>query len=67
MPKQFEKCRKNPKSKIRTITGPSKRWGVPAGKYRRICSLPNGSTSKGYLKTPKTKKKKKPSKGKKYT
>ena len=65
MPKQFDKCRKNSKSKIRTITGPSKKWGVPAGKYRHICFLPDGSTSKGYLKTPQSKKKKKSSKKKK--
>jgi len=50
MPKGFENCRKRG-GKIRTITGPNKRWGVPKGKYRHICFLKSGKTYKGYLKT----------------
>jgi len=49
MPKEFESCRKRG-GQIRTIKGPSKRWNVPKGKYRRICFLKSGKTYKGYLK-----------------
>lgn len=54
MPEDFDRCSKNPKSKIRTISGPNKKWGVPSGKYRHICYLPNGKTYKGYLKVKKS-------------
>lgn len=67
MPKAYEECQKKKGAKIRTITGPDKKWKVPAGKYRHICFLPDGKTYKGYLKTPKKKKqtKKKAAKSKK--
>jgi len=35
MPEAFESCDKAG-GKIRTISGPSKQFNVPAGKYRRI-------------------------------
>jgi len=55
MPKGFISCQKRG-GKIRRITGPNKRWKVPAGKWRNICFLPSGKTYKGELHTFKKKK-----------
>jgi len=48
MPAAFENCVKRG-GKVRRVTGPSKRWKVPAGSYRNICFLKSGKTYKGHL------------------
>jgi len=52
MPEAFEKC-KNNGGRIRTVTGPSKRFGLSAGEYKHICFL-NGEMYEGERKAKKS-------------
>ena len=38
-PAAFEKCVAQ-KGRVRTITGPSKQFGVPEGSYLHVCFIP---------------------------
>lgn len=49
MPRAFDRCRKN-KGRIRTISGPSKRWGLAKGEYLRICIDGKGNVHRGEVK-----------------
>lgn len=51
MPEGFEKCRKAG-GRIRTISGPNKKFGLPEGKYVHICFL-DGKMHRGEVKTKK--------------
>jgi len=55
MPEAFEKCRRNG-GRIRTVTGPSKRFNLGTGEYKHICFL-NGEVYEGERKTKKNSKK----------
>lgn len=46
MPEAFEACREAG-GKIRTISGPSKQYGLPADKYIRVCVTPAGKVIRG--------------------
>jgi len=52
MPAAFEKCKKNG-GKIRTVSGPSKKWELKKNEYVHVCIL-DDKTYRGH-----TKKKKK--------
>ena len=54
MPESFDKCVRNG-GKVRRITGPNKKYAVPAGYYRNICIDKDGGVHLGKLH--KTKKK----------
>lgn len=51
MPKDFDACRRNG-GRVRTITGPSKRFGLVKGQYVHVCFL-NGGMYQGETRTKK--------------
>ena len=56
MPEDFTRCVKNG-GRVRTVTGSAdKKFGVPAGYYRRICFDKDGTAHLGELKKKEAKK-----------
>lgn len=55
MPKDFDECARNPKSRIRTISGPSKEHGLKADEYVKYCFV-NGKSFRGHVEKKKEKK-----------
>lgn len=49
MPAGFDKCRASG-GKIRTVSGPNKKFGIPAGSYVHVCIL-KGKVHRGEVKT----------------
>lgn len=49
MPEGFERCRKAG-GKIRTVVGPSRRWGLEKGEYMHICIGQSGGVTRGEIK-----------------
>jgi len=49
MPKEFEDCVKRG-GRVRTISGPSKTYGLKAGQYMRVCFI-DGKMYRGEVKT----------------
>lgn len=49
MPQQFDSCEKAG-GKIRTVSGPNRRFGLKAGEYVKICFM-NGKMFRGYMET----------------
>lgn len=49
MPAAFENCVKNG-GRVRTVTGPSKQFGLKEGQYRHVC-FKNGRMQLGHVKT----------------
>lgn len=54
MPASFDKCKANG-GRIRTISGPNKEFGVPAGSYMHICAVGN-EVHRGEVKKKKSRK-----------
>ena len=54
MPEAFEKCVRNG-GRVRTISGPSKQFGLAKGQYRHVCFI-NGGSHLGHVKTKEKKK-----------
>lgn len=52
MPEGFDRCERAG-GRIRRISGPNKRWNVPAGHYRNICWDKSGVPHRGELHTKK--------------
>lgn len=53
MPKAFDDCVKAG-GKVRSVSGPSKRWGLKQGEYVHIC-FQNGEAHRGHTKSKKRK------------
>lgn len=45
MPESFNRCKRNG-GRIRTVSGPSKHWGLAEGEYLHVCYL-NGEAYRG--------------------
>jgi len=56
MPKAFDAC-VNAGGRVRTVSGPSKQFGLVKGQYRRICFI-KGESHLGHVKTKDVKDKK---------
>lgn len=54
MPAAFEKCVRN-KGRVRTVSGPSKKFGLAPGEYVHICFL-KGEMFRGEVKKKETEK-----------
>lgn len=54
MPAGFDKCKKMG-GKVRTISGPNKKYGLASGEYVHVCYL-GGKEYRGYKKKKKSKK-----------
>lgn len=52
MPKAFEQCIRKKGTKVRTISGPDKRWGLKKGQYLHIC-IDGDKVYRGEVKTKK--------------
>ena len=50
MPAAFEQCRAENGSKIRTVSGPDKHWGLKAGQYMHVCITKGGAVFRGEVK-----------------
>jgi len=53
MPEAFDKCVRN-RGRVRTVSGPSKQFGLANGQYRRICFI-EGESHLGHIKHKKVK------------
>jgi hypothetical protein len=53
MPASFERCVEKG-GRVRTVTGPSRRYGLERGQYRHVCFLGN-MMFQGEVKTPEVK------------
>lgn len=49
MPAGFDRCNKNG-GKVRTVSGPNKRYGLREGEYVHICVDQDGNVHRGYVK-----------------
>ena len=50
MPSGFDRCEKMG-GRVRTISGPNKRFGLKAGQYIHVCFDKKGNMHRGYEKT----------------
>ena len=50
MPKAFDDCVKSG-GRVRTLSGPSKKFGLDKGQYMRICFRKDGGAVRGHVQT----------------
>jgi len=48
MPAGFDKCMNTKGHKVRTVTGPSKHWGLETSQYMHLCILGAGENLQMY-------------------